>query len=392
MSNLLFSSFLGQPPLKKGRPLTDEAKDPNGSLINGLKAKKELVKAFAFWELCCISQQFPDRRKMIFNDIDRDGGAAWTQILDASGDVIKGITARINDFQNPQPAIPPSSAPVAGSKESGQTSDGKPVIQTLPHIASPPKEGDIFLPSPRPVTRTEKFETVLGSVAKSYGQSADWTPAARAKARDIVDRASTVMLSPEQKRKISATAQDLKLLTGTSGKRSDRTTHPLLQQLMRLPICAPFRQPYARRLRSVVLGSPYGGLAPIFDATESLTRLLVASLAEDKFGKVQADVPTVVRLLTNVIKVLEAFVSEEGLGVHWTDVIYPSSTSDQDVKKTARRVEEVEIVLAALKAGLAELLGAFMPYLNEVGLVGKDLRLAREAAGISETSTSATTS
>jgi nucleoporin NDC1 len=85
-----------------------------------------------------------------------------------------------------------------------------------------------------------------------------------------------------------------------------------------------------------------------------------------------------------VINVLEKFVSE-GLGVHWTDVDYQS---DPD----ARKVEEVEIVLAALKGGLAELLGEFRLYLSEVGLVGKDLRLAREAAGISGTSASATTS
>jgi nucleoporin NDC1 len=41
LSNEAFSAFVAQEPLKKGRPLTDDSRDPNGSLLNGLKSKKE---------------------------------------------------------------------------------------------------------------------------------------------------------------------------------------------------------------------------------------------------------------------------------------------------------------------------------------------------------------
>lgn len=65
----------------------------------------------------------------------------------------------------------------------------------------------------------------------------------------------------------------------------------------------------------------------------------------------------------------------------------PSTDPEQEEKrKQARKVEEVEIVLDALRGGLSELLGAFKLYLGEVGLVGKDLRLAREAAGLEDKS------
>lgn len=38
--NAAFSIFLVREPLKHGKPLTSESKDPNGSLLNGLKSKK----------------------------------------------------------------------------------------------------------------------------------------------------------------------------------------------------------------------------------------------------------------------------------------------------------------------------------------------------------------
>ncbi|KAK2763980.1 hypothetical protein FQN54_009599 [Arachnomyces sp. PD_36] len=386
-SNLFYSSFLAQEPLKKGQPLTTETKDPNGSLLNGLKAKKEVVKTFAFWELCYISQRFPDRRKAIFNDIDREGGATWTQILNASTNVIQGISTRIQEYQNPT-----TSAEAEKAKASTESSKSAP-IQTLPRLTPAPSGENIFLNPPKPGAN-DKFGAGFGSVARSYGQSADWTPAARATAREMIDRASTAVLSPERKKRITSSAQDLKLLTDSSASAagsdaSAKTAHPLIVKFFRSPLGRPFSQPFARRLRSIVLGSPHSSLSSIVDSIESLTRLLVASLAEDQFGKVQADVPTVVRLFTVTITTLQDFV-DSGLDLNWVDVdIIPAQSTDpeqEERRKQARKVEEVEIVLDALRGGLSELLAAFKLYLGQVGLAGKDLRLAREAAGIEDES------
>lgn len=371
ISNFLFSAFLGQAPLKKGKPLTNGAADPNGSLINGLKSRKETVLAFAFWELCLISQEFPDRRKEIFMDIDRSGGSAWSQILKASEDVLNGITTRIQEYQDPQP-------PIKGAAD-GQQDPGpkkQEMVQTLPRITQPSKNENILLASPKPNTRSEKFEAAFGPVAKSYGQSQDWTPAAKARARAAINHASNVLLSPEQRRTISNSAQELKLLT--SPPSASGPPNPLIQQLMKSPIGFPFRQSFSNRLRGIVLGSPHSKLAAIIDATESVKCLLIASLEEDQFGKVQADVPSVVRLFTKIIMTLESFAGKDGLKPHWSDV----DSISADGVQPSRSVEQVDIVIDALKNGLSELLGAFSLYLNEVGVVGQDLQLAREAAKI----------
>jgi nucleoporin NDC1 len=43
-ANTAFSLFLAKHPLKNGKPLTSDSKDPNGSLLNGLKNKKLSIK------------------------------------------------------------------------------------------------------------------------------------------------------------------------------------------------------------------------------------------------------------------------------------------------------------------------------------------------------------
>ncbi|GLB11525.1 hypothetical protein AtubIFM57258_008395 [Aspergillus tubingensis] len=369
-ANLFFSVFLSKEPLKRGQPLTAEAKDPNGSLLNGLKAKKETVRAFAFWELYFISQRFPDRRKAIFNDIDREEGAAWSQILQAATDVITGVTTRISEAKNPSSG--PKPAPVQQSE---------PVLHSLPRLTDPPKADNIFAPSPKASTRQQKIGEAFTTTARAYGNSPDWTPTARARARDVLDRASSAMLSPERKQKLLGSSQELKMLTAPSTSKPENL-HPFLAQLLRSPLGRLFRQTYARRLSGIVLGTPHATICSVIDATESLTCLLIKSLAEDQYGKVQADVATVVRLLTDTITTLEPFING-GLDAHWTDVNFPPS-SNPEAQAAARRVPDVDLVLDTMKASLKDLLSSFGPYFKNLGLGPKDLRLAKEAAGVVE--------
>lgn len=371
-ANLFFSIFIGKEPLKRGQPLTSEAKDPNGSLLTGLKGKKEAVKAFAFWELGLISQRLPERRKAIFNEIDRDNGSTWSQILSSATEVINAITTRIEV----------SKAPAPGAKPVTQADAPQPVLQTLPRLAEATKTDNIFATSPKATSRQEKFGEAFSSTAKAYGQSPDWTPKARARARQVLDQASSAMLSPERKQKLLASSKDLKLLTGgPSATHKPEDVNPTLAQVLRSPVGRVFRQSYAQRVSSIVLGTPDSSLSPIVDAVDSLTHLLIASLAEDQYGKVQADVPSVVRLFTQTIMTLDAFVHQGGLDAHWTDIDFPPS-SDTEAQAVARRIPDVELVLDTLRSGLGDLLSSFKPYLRDIGLVGKDLRLAKEAAGI----------
>lgn len=371
-SNLFFSVFIGKEPLKRGQPLTSEAKDPNGSLLTGLKAKKETTKAFAFWELSLISQRLPERRKTIFNEIDRENGSTWSQILDSSTDVIKGVTSRIEGTK----------IPTAGTKPSAQATASQPVLQTLPRLTDAPKTENIFAASPKATSRHDKFGEAFGATAKAYGQSPDWTPKARARVRQVVDQASNAMLSPERKQKLLASSEELKLLTGgPPATYKPEDLNPMVAQFLRSPVGKLLQQTYAQRASSIVLGTPHSSSIVIVDAIDSLTRLLIASLAEDQYGKVQADVPSVARLFTQTITTLESFVHQGGLDAHWTDVSFPPS-SNPEAQAEARKVAEVELVLDTLKSGLGDLLASFKPYLRDIGLVGKDLRLANEAIGV----------
>lgn len=369
-TNVFFSVFIGKEPLKRGQPLTAEAKDPNGSLITGLKAKKEIAKAFAFWELSLISRTLPERRKTIFNEIDREGGSSWSQIVTSLTSVIKAVPDRIEA----------SKAPAPGSKPSAQTA--QPTLQTLPRLTEAPKTDNIFAIAPKATSRGEKLGEAFSSTAKSYGKSSDWTPMARARARQAFDQASSAMLSPQRKQKLLATSKELKLLTGgPSVTYKPEDVHPIIAQFLRLPIGQPLRQSFAQRASNIVLGAPESSLTLIVDAVDALTRLLIASLAEDQYGRVQTDVPSVIRLFTETIVALEAFVHQGGLDAHWTDVYFPPS-SNPEAQEEARKIPSVELVMDSLKSGLGDLLESFKPYLRDIGIEGRDLRLAKEAAGV----------
>lgn len=45
--NKAFDLYIAQEPLKNNKPITSDSKDPNGTLLNGLKSKKEAVKVCA---------------------------------------------------------------------------------------------------------------------------------------------------------------------------------------------------------------------------------------------------------------------------------------------------------------------------------------------------------
>ena len=370
-TNILFTTFLSQEPLRQGKPLTSQAKDPNGSLLNGLKTHKEVAKSFAFWELSYISDKFPDRRKAIFNDIDREGGAAWSQILGASTELVEAVCTRINEAKQKQQK----------KKQSKRAEKPEPEIHYLPRLTESPKSEGIFAAPPKATSRGDKFADAVSKTVKSYGQSPDWTPTARTRARDVLGRASSVVLSPESKRKLlSYSSHELELLTGPMSKSGAETIHPLIAQVLRSPIGEPFRQYYAQRLRGIVFGGPHSTLCPLVDAIESVTSLLIASISEDVFGKVCADVPKVVRLYTETIMAVSSFANG-GLHIHWSDVNFPPS-SQPGAQAAARRVPDVDLLTDVLKSSLGKLVTTFSQYARDFGISDKGLRQARKAAGI----------
>lgn len=346
---MLFTAFATEEPLKLGKPLTAASKDPNGSLLNGLKSKKELPRTFAFWELMLISERFPDRRKTIFDGLDREGGSTWRQLLGVSLDVVNGMNNRIEAFQNLENPVVPDPDQVVE-------------IQALPQLLADREplggEKPILAKGPKPANKREHAQKLVKKIAVAYGKEPDWTESVRRDAKAGLERGVDQVISNETKQQ---------LLSGHVMFLFQRWAAPVL----RLPVGRPFRNTFADRTEAIILGTPYSQVSPIVDAIDSLSRLLVCSLKEDTYGEVQADVPVVVRAFTMTIEIIKEFIATAP--PHWTDVYFT---------ETKRRPSEsVQLVLRCLEDRLGELLGAFSLYLEDVGVTGEELLAARIAAG-----------
>ncbi|KAI0535592.1 nucleoporin protein Ndc1-Nup [Xylaria digitata] len=324
-------------PLKRGQPLSSESKDPNGSLLNGLQSKKPRIFAFAMWELAFIARDYPARRQAIFEDIDRRDGPMWSQIYTLCLSTVQSIQHRIDEYGK-APAPVPSTEPVAAP------------MQPRERISQPVRANDVS--APRPVDKGALLTDTISRLVTSPGRTPveDWMPVIRRRAGQVADR----VMTQEQKEAIRP-----QVLRGH--------LWALALRVLSLPVIGPiFQQTFDRRLAKVVLGTPYAESSVYINATYALSRLAVHSLAEDRYGNVQRDVPAIIRTFTAVINRLEAF--RDGFPAHWTDL----SRSRQSV--------EVTEVLVALKDGLNVVLTAFGPYSGDLRLGRADMRMAREAA------------
>lgn len=291
-------------------------------------------------ELAYIARDFGDRRRSIFEDIDRKDGPIWSQLFVACLGIIRSIEQRVDNYGKTPP--PPATPQPAESQ----------APEPHPRAAQPPKTEDVWR-QPAPV------KGVRGSVSRAVDnvvRTSGRTPAeilgpqAIKHAQEMKDR----LLTDEQKQVLST--------DGVSG-----SLQALGLLFVRVPILGGFfRQTFGRRLVASVIGTPYGELSVYANAAFALAQLAVSSLTEDKYGNVQRDVPGLIRTFTAVIKKLERFRDE--LPEHWTDVEHD------------RRSHDFDQLLEALKTGLSSLLEAFGPYSADLRLSRADMRLAREAA------------
>ncbi|KAK2026881.1 nucleoporin protein Ndc1-Nup [Colletotrichum zoysiae] len=335
-ANHAFSTFMVKPPLKNGKPLTSESKDPNGSLLNGLKSKKDQIRCFALWELAYIARNDEGRRKAIFQDIDRKDGSTWSQIYVHCLNVIKSVENRIDDYGKPAavPAVPVQSEEVRARS------------------SAPLKEDPIFQSKPANRTVRGEMEKALSQVGRHSGASpvSQLSPMAKKTLRGARDK----VLSKEQQEALSSPQLKSQLQTWA------------LKVISNEYVGWVFRQEFRNRLTAVVLGTPYSELSQYVNAADVLSLLAVHSLTEDTFGKVHKDIPTIIRTFTTVISKIEAFKSN--FPVHWTDI------------EQNRAAPEVDALIAALKTGLAQVIAEFEPYSSDLRLTRTDMRLAKEAA------------
>ncbi|KAF2759488.1 hypothetical protein EJ05DRAFT_484439 [Pseudovirgaria hyperparasitica] len=326
--NSTFNIFMSREPLKKGQPLTNDSKDPNGSLVQGLRSRKELPRCFAFWELAVIAQRFEARRQSIYEDFSR---GVWKKILDACISEIEQITKRI-DATKPTP--PPAAIPAAP-------------IEPLPRIAQPLKQDNVLGPA-------SARSNGLASYAKQHGV----TPR-----KEILGPRAVKLIESGRDKIIPPQAQAEIQQKGVGGLMAD-----LLLPLIRTPTIGPYlRLTFAHQAITVVAGSPYSRLSTIIAAVGAVTGLAVHSLKEDKYGCVHGNVPLIVRTLTAAITSIDQFIASTT--PHWTDV---------DFREEHRKVPEVEQIKNKLRKGLERVLTAHAEYLESEGLSAPEIKAARQ--------------
>ncbi|KAH7146467.1 nucleoporin protein Ndc1-Nup [Dactylonectria macrodidyma] len=333
--NFAFSTFMVKEPLKNGNPLTSESKDPNGSILNGLKSKKLSIKSFALWELAYIAQGFETRRQAIYEDIDRKDGPMWSQIYRICMEVVTSVETRIDNYGKP-----PTPAPA------------QPVVEAKARVSAPLRDDPIFTSRAASKSMRGEVEKRLGQVARSPGSSpaSKLSPLAKKTFKEATDR----VLSKEQQEMVSP--EHLK-------SQFEQWTLKLMSVDY---VAALFQQDFRTQFAAAVLGTPYAEPTLIINAVHVLCRLSIHSLAEDQFGNVHRDVVSIIRTLTAVIKKLEAF--RLSFPIHWTDI------------KSKRESPEVDEVLSVLRTGLSEVVAKFEPYSSDLRLTMADLRLAKEAS------------
>jgi len=337
VSNQAFTMFAREQPLKKGQPLTIDSRDPNGSLIAGLKMKKDLPRSMALWELALITNQFDARRQTIYQEIDRQGGSTWSQVSAQCLAEMQAVSKAASDILNPPRPPPPQTAQQAPS---------------LPKLSQPLRQENILNASPRPSSTMDALAQGVGSVAKSLGQPQGSTPVAP-RAQKLIQYGSDKVLSKEQQQQLS--------MSNVSKQAND-----YLVRFLKTPIGVVFRQPFWRRLNALVLGLPYSRVNNVQHAIQALSKLTTSSLREDRFGQVQKDVPTIIRVFVSTIQSLQSL--RQGLSPHWTDVEFDKKREDK----------EIDELLTALRDGLEQILISFGEYADALGLSQAELRMAKE--------------
>ncbi|KAI9731757.1 MAG: hypothetical protein M1834_004546 [Cirrosporium novae-zelandiae] len=343
ITNTAFNAFTTAEPLKDGKPLTSHSKNPNGALMLGLRSKKEVPKSFAFWELLHITLRFSARRMTIFEELDNAGAPTWKRYKTACLHQVQQIDSRIAAWKRSSAARPKM------DQTAGSTS-----LVKLPRMSLAINNNDILTSRPPPNSFTELTARQAGKLAKSYGQSPDWTP----QAKEYVKTGFRKL--PKEFR------------TKYDPNNLRQPISNFIRQFLLSPLGQPFRQTFSRNACAIVFGSPTGNLGVVLDAINCLTKLLVCSLKEDPWGKAQADVSEVICVFTQTIEAVEELL--QTLPIPRTDVYFDD--------RSGRNVEEVMTLLKCLSEGLRELIEAFQPYAGDIGLSPRDLTMAKRAAGI----------
>lgn len=338
-ANRAFDTYIAQAPLKKDQPITNESKDPNGSLLNGLKSKKETSKAIALWELALITERFSDRRKTVYGELQRKKAPTYKQVTDICLAEVRLLISRLSIALDPKFRL---------EDEKG-TQQKPPPISLVPQIAQPLKEGPITAPVQAPGDRVGKFGDFTASFAKSHSSPQN---SQSAKAREIIKKGHE---------RVAKGAKEVESASSTYFTR-----------LVASPLGWVFRHNLRRTVSLIITGAPYSRISLLCNAITTLTNLSVYSIKEDEYGQFQSVVPDIIRVFTTAIKKVDEYLGK--VEVHWSDLEY------QALPPADRKVPEAEQVRDCLSDGLGRILRAFGEYLPSMGMSRLEVQDAKKSA------------
>ncbi|KAK5076439.1 hypothetical protein LTR64_006081 [Lithohypha guttulata] len=334
----LFKRFMMQQPIRNGVPLSTLSKDPNGTLLQGLKTTNQTVKTFAFWELHLIATKYPERRKAIFADIERPSQPPmFLQMLTAGLDVVKAMESRMKELVS-SPPLPSTNA------QGGPLPDEN--LQHLPRILPNPTPAkvSIYQQPASATTLPQRAGNFISYEAKQIGSSPDaWQP-------------------PVEKGKQLA-------IEYSSPARE--TLHSRIDQAQQSPIGRYLLTSPRRLILSAILGTPTATPTLTLHAINSITTLLVESLHEDEYGRAIHSVPSTVQTFMNSILAIAGFVHKHTNGTTL------GIEGDNELG-------EVDAIFKALKSNLEKLLDRFQGFVAGDGLSIRDLNEAQKATKLQD--------
>ncbi|KAJ8117733.1 hypothetical protein OPT61_g1138 [Boeremia exigua] len=342
-ANKAFDLYIAQEPLKNNKPITSDSKDPNGTLLNGLKSNKETTKAMAFWELALITEAFSDRRKTIYAEMGRKKAPTFQQVTDFCLAEIKLLINRLNVGLDPAYQVATTSAPAP-----------RPSVNLVPQISQPLKDDKqiVALP-PKPSTRWEHFEATTSGIAKTHSSPGN---SQQAYGREVINKGVKKAQEGVQQAEAAASTASAKILSS--------------------PFGYVFSHSLSRRAKLVVLGAPYSRISLICNAITALVNLAVFSISEDSIGRFHESVPAIIRTFTCAIDKIDTYMAT--LQVHWSDKATLSKPGAEQ-----KKVPEVELVRGCLQKGLQNVLTSFEQYLGGMGMSMLEISDAKKAAVMS---------